>query len=211
MLQRTLYRRPVVGSGSSTHNLRLFGRPKVRDPAAAFDTWLQRTLADASPNARVQAAASWSNAAAVHRCRSVVAGRTCASDSHDPGRSEKLHRGTGNRFRRREPLPFHGVCHACARSGVLRAGRPCSLASWSISVPTAVFTGLLSARHRRRWASSKSHEPVVPSRNPPAPHHLVPEAPNTLLGSVTSNSRDRDIATGVHQLPEMFDGGRVRR
>ena len=48
----------VVGSGSSYHNLRMLG-PESKEPSAAFDNWLQRTLAGTHFEERNHALASW--------------------------------------------------------------------------------------------------------------------------------------------------------
>lgn len=49
----------IVGSGSSSHNLKLTGRPEARPPLAAFDAWLQDALVRASPEDRDAALAAW--------------------------------------------------------------------------------------------------------------------------------------------------------
>jgi aromatic ring-opening dioxygenase catalytic subunit (LigB family) len=48
----------VVGSGSSYHNLRMLG-PESKEPSAAFDDWLQRTLEGTHFTERATALASW--------------------------------------------------------------------------------------------------------------------------------------------------------
>ena len=48
----------VIGSGSSYHNLRMLG-PESKEPSAAFDNWLQRTLAGTHFEERNLALASW--------------------------------------------------------------------------------------------------------------------------------------------------------
>lgn len=48
----------VVGSGSSYHNLGMLG-PESREPSAAFDDWLQRTLEGTHSAERNVALASW--------------------------------------------------------------------------------------------------------------------------------------------------------
>jgi aromatic ring-opening dioxygenase catalytic subunit (LigB family) len=48
----------IVGSGSSYHNLRMMG-PESKEPSAAFDDWLQRTLEGADFDNRTAALASW--------------------------------------------------------------------------------------------------------------------------------------------------------
>ena len=53
----------VVGSGLSYHNLRLFG-PAAREPSAAFDAWLDGTLAIPDAATRSQALAAWERAPA---------------------------------------------------------------------------------------------------------------------------------------------------
>jgi aromatic ring-opening dioxygenase catalytic subunit (LigB family) len=51
----------VVGSGSSYHNLRMLG-PESKEPSAAFDAWLKRTLEGRDFAARSHALASWESA-----------------------------------------------------------------------------------------------------------------------------------------------------
>lgn len=51
----------IVGSGSSYHNLRMLG-PEAKDPSAAFDTWLGRTLEGKDFAARSAALAAWETA-----------------------------------------------------------------------------------------------------------------------------------------------------
>ena len=53
----------IVGSGLSYHNLRAFG-PAARAPSAAFDAWLDETLAIADAAARSAALAGWERAPA---------------------------------------------------------------------------------------------------------------------------------------------------
>ena len=53
----------IVGSGLSYHNLRAFG-PAAHAPSAAFDGWLENTLAIADPAARAAALAAWEQAPA---------------------------------------------------------------------------------------------------------------------------------------------------
>ena len=53
----------IVGSGLSYHNLRAFG-PAARAPSAAFDGWLNDTLAIANPATRADALAAWERAPA---------------------------------------------------------------------------------------------------------------------------------------------------
>ena len=53
----------IVGSGLSYHNLRAFG-PAARAPSAAFDAWLDETLAIADAPARAAALAGWERAPA---------------------------------------------------------------------------------------------------------------------------------------------------
>lgn len=48
----------IVGSGSSYHNLRMLG-PESKEPSAAFDDWLQRTLEGTHFEERALALASW--------------------------------------------------------------------------------------------------------------------------------------------------------
>ncbi len=51
----------IVGSGSSYHNLRMLG-PESKEPSAAFDDWLQRTLDGTAFDERTAALASWESA-----------------------------------------------------------------------------------------------------------------------------------------------------
>ena len=53
----------MVGSGLSYHNLRAFG-PAARAPSAAFDAWLESTLAMADAAARSRTLADWERAPA---------------------------------------------------------------------------------------------------------------------------------------------------
>jgi len=53
----------IVGSGLSYHNLRAFG-PAARAPSAAFDAWLESTLAMADAAARSATLAAWERAPA---------------------------------------------------------------------------------------------------------------------------------------------------
>jgi aromatic ring-opening dioxygenase catalytic subunit (LigB family) len=53
----------VVGSGLSYHNLRAFG-PAARAPSAAFDAWLESTLAIADPVERSATLVAWERAPA---------------------------------------------------------------------------------------------------------------------------------------------------
>jgi len=53
----------IVGSGLSYHNLHAFG-PAARAPSAAFDGWLEATLAIADASARTPALAAWERAPA---------------------------------------------------------------------------------------------------------------------------------------------------
>jgi len=53
----------IVGSGLSYHNLRAFG-PAARAPSAAFDGWLESTLAIADVAARSATLAAWERAPA---------------------------------------------------------------------------------------------------------------------------------------------------
>ena len=53
----------IVGSGLSYHNLRAFG-PAARAPSAAFDGWLESTLAIADPATRSRSLAAWEHAPA---------------------------------------------------------------------------------------------------------------------------------------------------
>jgi len=49
----------IIGSGSSSHNLGLMGRPEARQPLAAFEAWLQRTLVGATSEDRDAALSLW--------------------------------------------------------------------------------------------------------------------------------------------------------
>ena len=53
----------IVGSGLSYHNLRAFG-PAARAPSAAFDAWLESTLAIADAAGRADTLARWESAPA---------------------------------------------------------------------------------------------------------------------------------------------------
>jgi aromatic ring-opening dioxygenase catalytic subunit (LigB family) len=53
----------IIGSGLSYHNLRAFG-PAAKAPSAAFDGWLERTLAIADAATRAAALAAWEQAPA---------------------------------------------------------------------------------------------------------------------------------------------------
>jgi aromatic ring-opening dioxygenase catalytic subunit (LigB family) len=53
----------IVGSGLSYHNLRAFG-PGAREPSAAFDGWLESTLAIADAATRASTLAAWERAPA---------------------------------------------------------------------------------------------------------------------------------------------------
>ena len=53
----------IVGSGLSYHNLRAFG-PAAREPSAAFDGWLESTLAIADAATRSATLAAWERAPA---------------------------------------------------------------------------------------------------------------------------------------------------
>jgi aromatic ring-opening dioxygenase catalytic subunit (LigB family) len=48
----------IIGSGSSYHNLRMLG-PESKEPSAAFDDWLQRTLEGRNFEERADALTSW--------------------------------------------------------------------------------------------------------------------------------------------------------
>lgn len=56
----------VVGSGLSWHNLRMFG-PAAREPSAAFDDWLQRSLSGSDPDQRTAALVAWEQAPAARQ------------------------------------------------------------------------------------------------------------------------------------------------
>lgn len=51
----------IVGSGLSYHNLQAFG-PRARTASQAFDAWLQETLLQLSPQARVDQLLQWAHA-----------------------------------------------------------------------------------------------------------------------------------------------------
>ena len=48
----------ILGSGSSYHNLRMMG-PEAKEPSAAFDDWLDRTLEGTNFEGRTAALTSW--------------------------------------------------------------------------------------------------------------------------------------------------------
>jgi aromatic ring-opening dioxygenase catalytic subunit (LigB family) len=56
----------IIGSGLSYHNLRAFG-PQAREPSAAFDAWLSRTLVDCSPADRIARLIDWEQAPAARQ------------------------------------------------------------------------------------------------------------------------------------------------
>ena len=56
----------VVGSGLSYHNLRMFG-PAAREPSAAFDDWLLRSLSASDPGQRTAALVAWEQAPAARQ------------------------------------------------------------------------------------------------------------------------------------------------
>ena len=56
----------IVGSGLSYHNLRLFG-PGAKIPSAAFDHWLDDTLAQPAA-ARTQSLLNWETAPYARTC-----------------------------------------------------------------------------------------------------------------------------------------------
>jgi aromatic ring-opening dioxygenase catalytic subunit (LigB family) len=58
----------IVGSGLSYHNLRAFG-PAARAPSAAFDGWLESTLAMSDAAERSRALAQWERAPAARLAR----------------------------------------------------------------------------------------------------------------------------------------------
>ncbi len=51
----------IIGSGSSYHNLRMFG-PEAKEPSAAFDAWLQQILEGNKFDERSAALTSWESA-----------------------------------------------------------------------------------------------------------------------------------------------------
>jgi aromatic ring-opening dioxygenase catalytic subunit (LigB family) len=51
----------IIGSGSSYHNLRMLG-PESKEPSAAFDDWLQRTVEGKNASERSAALLSWETA-----------------------------------------------------------------------------------------------------------------------------------------------------
>jgi aromatic ring-opening dioxygenase catalytic subunit (LigB family) len=65
----------IVGSGSSSHNLRLFGTSEGARAANSFDDWLQRTLVDACSEKRTAALESWDTAPAAREA--IRARNTC--------------------------------------------------------------------------------------------------------------------------------------
>ena len=56
----------IVGSGLSYHNLRMFG-PAAKEPSAAFDDWLERSLLAADPKQRTDELAAWEKAPAARQ------------------------------------------------------------------------------------------------------------------------------------------------
>jgi aromatic ring-opening dioxygenase catalytic subunit (LigB family) len=51
----------IVGSGSSYHNLRMMG-PEAKEPSAAFDDWLDRTLESTNFDERTHSLTDWESA-----------------------------------------------------------------------------------------------------------------------------------------------------
>jgi aromatic ring-opening dioxygenase catalytic subunit (LigB family) len=94
-----------VGSGSSYHNMRGFGRPSSRQPAELFDTWLARAVSE-PPEAREELLAHWAEAPG-------------ARESHP--REEHLlplHVMAGIGFDARAIVPFRGDVLGVAMSAV---------------------------------------------------------------------------------------------
>lgn len=56
----------IIGSGSSFHNLRIFG-PQAKTPSQEFDAWLLETMM-ASPQVRRERLRNWSNAPSARLC-----------------------------------------------------------------------------------------------------------------------------------------------
>jgi aromatic ring-opening dioxygenase catalytic subunit (LigB family) len=56
-----------IGSGSSYHNMRGFGRPESREPSQLFDAWLTRVAAE-EPAAREASLLDWARAPAARAC-----------------------------------------------------------------------------------------------------------------------------------------------
>ena len=97
--------RVIVGSGMSFHNLRAYGDPRVRQPAAEFDRWLVRA-AQAPAAERAALLAQWQDAPWARVCHPreehllplmVAAGASDERGSHDYG--EEVLSGAVSGFR----------------------------------------------------------------------------------------------------------------
>jgi aromatic ring-opening dioxygenase catalytic subunit (LigB family) len=95
----------IIGSGMSFHNLRAYGDPRVRQPAAEFDNWLVRA-AEAPAAERAQLLAQWQAAPWARVCHPreehllplmVAAGASDEPGSHDYG--EEVLSGAVSGFR----------------------------------------------------------------------------------------------------------------
>jgi aromatic ring-opening dioxygenase catalytic subunit (LigB family) len=95
----------IVGSGMSFHNLRAYGDPRVRQPAAEFDHWLV-DAAGAPPARRANLLANWQSAPWARLCHPreehllplmVAAGASDEPGSHDFG--EEVLNGAVSGFR----------------------------------------------------------------------------------------------------------------
>jgi aromatic ring-opening dioxygenase catalytic subunit (LigB family) len=95
----------IIGSGMSFHNLRAYGDPRVRQPAAEFDRWLV-DAAEAPPAQRAQLLADWQAAPWARLCHPreehllplmVAAGASESPGSHDFG--EEVLSGAVSGFR----------------------------------------------------------------------------------------------------------------
>lgn len=95
----------IVGSGMSFHNLRAYGDPRVRQPAAEFDLWLVEA-AEATAGERAKRLENWQNAPFARLCHPreehllplmVAAGASNAPGSHDYG--EEVLSGAVSGFR----------------------------------------------------------------------------------------------------------------
>jgi len=83
----------ILGSGMSFHNLRAYGDPRVREPAAQFDRWLI-DAAEAPPAERTDRLAHWQAAPWARLCHPreehllplmVAAGASSVAGMHDFG------------------------------------------------------------------------------------------------------------------------------
>ncbi len=95
----------LIGSGMSFHNLRAYGDPRVRQPAAEFDRWLVHA-AEAPVSERTSLLAQWQAAPWARLCHPreehllplmVAAGASREPGSHDFG--EEVLSGAVSGFR----------------------------------------------------------------------------------------------------------------